>query len=250
MLLKLKPLLLTSLLLLSGCLKHGLNPDDPYEASNRKIYAFNSALDKVTLKPVSKVYAAVLPAFVRAGVNNFYNNINMLPTIANDLLQGEAVIALRDAWRLLTNSTLGIGGVFDFANHIGLPPHSNDLGITFAKWGNKNSPYIVIPFLGPSTFRDGMSLMFDFALFTPYPYLSPDSLVYGLLILRYIDLRSQMLDTEHLMDEAFDPYTFMRDAYLQHRKFLITGEQPDNGALYVDDTPQKTEPSEFPITSH
>jgi phospholipid-binding lipoprotein MlaA len=252
-------ILLTSIL--AGCTKSTENINDPYEHFNRRVYKFNHAVDVVCLKPAAQIYTTFLPAKVRSGINNVYNNINMLPTVANDLLQTEWHLALRDTWRFIANSTIGIGGIFDPASRMSLPAHSNDLGITFAKWGDKNSPYIVIPLLGPSTFRDGMGILFDYTLFSPYPYLHTSGWIEGALALRYVDLRSQMLDTEKLMADAIDPYTFMRDAYLQHRNYLINGEQPENGELYIDEqphgldpnilpeTPANKTPSPFPITS-
>lgn len=253
--------MILSTLLLSACVNKGTNPDDPYEAFNRKIYTFNSAIDTVILKPSAKLYTAVVPPLIRSGINNVYNNVNMIPTVANDLLQADGNNAIKDTWRFIANTTLGIGGIFDPASTFSLPPHSNDLGLTFAKWGDKKSPYLVIPLLGPSTFRDSMGMMFNYALLTPYPYIRSDAWIYGLLALRYVDLRSQMLDTEKLMADAIDKYTFMRDAYLQHRNFLITGEQDDNGSLYVDEEAEKAEtkilpetpadgtPSKFPLTT-
>lgn len=246
--------------LLTACIHKGPNPADPYEKINRNIHRFNSGFDKFVLKPPAKVYKAVVPGPVRAGINNVYNNINMLPTVANDLLQGDLNYALKDSWRFIINSTFGIGGIFDAASTCQLPPHSNDLGLTFAKWGDKNSPYFVIPFLGPSTFRDGMGMMFDYAFFTPYPYIHSDALLYGALALRYVDLRSQMFDTERLMDEAIDKYAFIRDAYLQHRNYLINGGAVDEGSLYVEEsetpernvlpeTPANATPSPFPLTT-
>jgi len=214
-----------------------INPSDPYENMNRKIYKFNSAFDATMLKPVAKLYQAILPQAVQHGINNAYNNIDMLPTVANDLLQAEWNYAIKDTWRFLINSIFGIAGIFDAASHWGLPVHYTDLGITFAKWGDKNSPYLMIPLLGPSTFRDGMGMMFDYALFTPYPWIPSDKVVYSLLGIRYIDLRVQMFEPEKLMHDAIDKYAFMRDAYLQHRNYLITGEQQqDTGELYVDES--------------
>lgn len=256
-----KPIaIIVTTLLISACTSTGTHPEDPYESLNRKTYRFNQAFDNTLLKPTAKVYHTVFPAPVRSGVNNFFNNINMIPTVANDLLQAEWGIALRDTWRFVINSSLGIGGLFDAADRCNLPPHSNDLGITFAKWGDVHSPYFIIPFLGPSTFRDGMGLMFNFALLTPYPYVDT-TLMYSLMGVRYIDLRSQMLDTDPLLNEGLDKYAFMRDAYLQHRHYLITGEQAANTeseALYVDgedeqavlpEEPENGTPSEYPITT-
>ncbi len=253
---------LTSALLLSACVAKGPHPDDPYEHFNRKIYKFNAKFDAIVLKPPAKVYVAVVPAKIRAGINNVYDNVNMIPTVANDLLQAEWNMAIKDTWRFIANTTLGVGGIFDPASTMKLPPHSNDLGLTFAKWGDKKSPYLVIPFLGPSTFRDGMGMMFNYALLTPYPYIQPDALIYGILGLRYVDLRSQMFDAEKLMADAIDQYAFMRDAYLQHRQYLMTGElQQENSELYIDEeaneanstllpeTPANGTPSNFPLTT-
>lgn len=242
---------LAALFSLSACTIKGTNPDDPYEAMNRKTYKFNQAFDATVLKPLAKIYRSVLPSRVRSGINNAYDNVNMLPTVANDLLQAEWRYALKDSWRFVINSTVGVAGIFDAANSMGLAPHSNDLGITLAKWGDKKSPYLIIPFLGPSTFRDGMGMMFNYALLTPYPYLD-SALTTGLLGVRYVDLRSQMLDTEKLMNEALDGYSFMRDAYLQHRHYLITGEQNakaemDSSALYVDDEDTETTSTVLPM---
>ncbi len=225
-----------STLLLSACVTKGTNPADPYEPINREIHKFNMAFDATMLKPPAKFYKAVVPAPIRKGINNAYNNVDMIPTVANDLLQADFNQAIKDTGRFCINTTLGIAGIFDVAAKFNMPPHYNDLGLTFAKWGDKHSPYLVIPFLGPSTYRDGMGMMFDYALFTPYPYIRSDKVLYPLLALRYLDLRTQMLETEQIIDESMDKYTFIRDAYLQRRNFLITGEQAeDSGSLYVDD---------------
>lgn len=216
---------------LVGCAHKGTNPADPYEPFNRKIHQFNMAFDAVILKPPAKVYKAVVPPFIRKSINNAFNNIDMVPTVGNDLLQAEGKWAIKDSWRFLINSTLGVAGLFDVANSFGLPPHYNDLGLTFAKWGDKKSPYIVLPFLGPSTIRDGSGWLFQFCLYTPYVYIKNDNLVYGLIGLRYIDLRAQLFDAERLMDQALDKYAFIRDAYLQHRNYLINGTIQDTGVL-------------------
>ncbi|MCH9755617.1 MAG: VacJ family lipoprotein [Gammaproteobacteria bacterium] len=261
-----RPLLLATTFCLASCVAVGPNPDDPYESINRKVYDFNAKFDKHIVQPPTKLYVAAIPAPIRAGINNIYNNINMLPTVANDLLQADFQQAILDSWRFVINSSMGIGGIFDVASQCQLPPHENDLGITFAKWGDKNSPYVIIPFLGPSTIRDGMGLLFDYTFFTPYPYIHKDFIIESVLILRYIDLRSRMFDTDRLISQAPDPYAFMRDAYLQHRNYLIHGEEPvATGTFYVDedeapepdpeqvltnDPPQGKKAPEFPITTN
>lgn len=212
------------------------NAIDPYEKINRNIYHFNQAVDATMLKLPARLYKQVVPAPVRAAINNAYNNANLLPTLANDILQADWNHSIKDTWRFIINSTYGLAGFFDVASNIGLPPHTNDLGLTFAKWGNTQSPFIMIPLIGPSTLRDGFGLLFDYALFSPYRYLPSDALIYGLIGLRYVDLRSQLFETEHLIDEAMDSYSFIRDAYLQHRHFLMNGESLEaHESLYMED---------------
>ena len=222
-------------LILTSCVT-GTNPVDPYEPFNRKVHDFNMAFDATMLKPPARFYYAVVPAPIRKGVNNAFNNLDLVPTIASHLLQAEGKWVIKDFWRLVINSTIGVAGIFDVANEFGLPPHSNDLGITLAKWGDKKSPYLVLPFLGPSTIRDGSGWLFQFALWSPYVYINNDAVVFSLLGLRYIDLRTQLFDSERLMNEALDKYSFIRDAYLQHRSYLIAGSEQDNGSLYIEDT--------------
>lgn len=232
-----KFLSLATPVILSGCLHKGANPIDPYESINRKIYKFNMAFDSTLLKPTAKAYKAILLPQVRAGINNVYNNIYLLPTTANDLLQGDWRHAIKDSWRFLINSSLGVGGIFDVADKsFSLPPHFNDFGLTFAKWGVKKSSYIMLPLLGPSTIRDGVALPFDYVL-TPYPYLPSSAVFWVVAALRYVDLRSQLLEMDPILDQALDKYAFMRDAYLQHRDYLINGEQQDtiNNAVYTDE---------------
>ena len=148
------PIPLLATLMLSNCVHQGNNPADPYELWNRKIHRFNMAFDATMLRPPAKLYQAILPSRLRKGINNAFNNVDMLPSIANDLLQAEGKWAIKDTWRFVINSSLGVAGFFDVANTFGLPPHYNDLGLTFAKWGDKKSPYLVIPLIGPSTLRD------------------------------------------------------------------------------------------------
>lgn len=233
-----------SSLIITGCAHKDTNPVDPFESFNRKVHKFNIAFDATVIKPPTRLYVTVIPPLVRKGIDNAFNNLDMLPTVANDILQAKGKWAIRDSWRFVINSTLGVAGIFDVANTFGLPPHYNDLGLTLAKWGDKKSPYLVIPFLGPSTLRDGAGLLFQFTLWTPYVYIPDGSVAFGLLGLRYIDLRSQFFDTEKLMKEALDPYTFMRDAYLQHRNYLIAGTVQKDGSLYAQDVPVTDSPED------
>ena len=226
---------IASSMYLTSCTHTGTNPADPYEHYNRKVHRFNTAVDKMVLKPIALSYKTILPGFIRKGIDNAFNNLDMVPSMANDLLQAQGRWFIKDTWRLAINSTLGVGGLLDVAQTMGLPPHYNDLGLTFAKWGDKNSPYVEIPFLGPSTLRDGIGMLFQYSLWTPYIYINNTPTSFGLAALRYVDLRTQLLDSEHIMDEALDKYSFIRDAYLQHRTYQITGVNQEDGGLYVDE---------------
>lgn len=237
-------LFIVALVLSAGCAPKGENPRDPFEHYNRKVYRFNRSFDNAFLKPVAKVYVAITPPFVQTASSNFFNNLYQMPTVANDLLQAEYLHAIKDTWRFIINSTLGIAGTVDVAEKFGIEPHTNDLGITLARWGDTNSPYFVIPFFGPSTIRDSFALMFDYNLFTIYPYIKPESLLYGILAYRYIDLRAQLLESDVLLEEALDPYSFMRDAYLQYRDNKIHTEmgQIEEIQYIEEDEPDASSP--------
>lgn len=232
------------LALLPGCVHKSPDPEDPFEPVNRKFHALNMTFDRFILKPVAKAYKAILPPVMRQGINHFYDNIYMLPTVANDLLQGKWRAASDDAGRFVINSSIGFAGLFDPATQFNLPLHKNDLGLTFAHWGFKKSPYIVIPFVGPSTIRDGIGMGVEYFAFTPYPYIQDATVLNTLLAVRAVDLRSQFLENERLFEEALDKYSFLRDAYLQNRRYLIEGKaqeeeqgpsEVDPGSLYVDE---------------
>lgn len=212
------------ILALSACVT-GENPADPLEPLNRSTFKFNRAFDATVSKPLAQLYLAVVPQSVRNGVDSAFNNIAMIPAVGNDILQGEFREAIKGSWRFAINSTLGVGGIFDLASKsFGLPAHYNDLGKTFAKWGYKQSAYVMLPLLGPSTIRDVIGYGTEYFIMTPFPYIQDQGLVWGLWGLRYVDLRSQLFEQERLMQEAMDPYTFVRDAWLQHRQYKINDE--------------------------
>ena len=211
---------LSAILGLTGCQHHCMHPDDPFENINRHIFKMNMAFDATVIKPPAMLYTYAVPAPIRAGINNVYANVGMLPVIGNDILQLQSKQIQKDLLRLLINTTLGIGGIRDVATSMNYPAHANDFGLTLAHWGNTRSPYIMVPLLGPSTLRDGFGMLIDYTAFTPYPYI-PDRILYGILALRYIDLRSQLADSMDMLKTALDPYVLMRDAYLQHREALM-----------------------------
>ena len=207
--------------------KPAASAKDPYETFNRHAFALNDRLDRAILKPIAKSYQFVMPKVGQKGVHNFYSNLRLIPSFLNDLLQANILQAASDGWRFLINSTIGIGGFLDVATYMDLPAHTNDVGLTFAKWGYENSNYLVIPFWGPSTVRDAIGLI-PYYYITVYPYVydyaSNKAWYWGLLAFDIIDMRSQLLDLDTVAKEAaIDPYAFQRNAYLQHRASLIGG---------------------------
>lgn len=202
------------------------NSDDPLEHFNRSAFILNDKLDTYILKPIATFYNKVMPKPLNLGVHNFFNNINTIPTIANDILQLNLYQTLNDTWRLAINTTVGIGGLFDIATRMNLPFYANDFGLTLAKYGYKNSTYIVWPFFGPSTIRDGVAMPVDYFAFSVYPRVHPWQTRYELYGLSVVDRRAQLLKIQSVMEEAaIDRYAFVRNAYLQRRSYQIKDNQ-------------------------
>jgi phospholipid-binding lipoprotein MlaA len=210
----------------SGCATYSANqtPHDPWENYNRAIYSFNDTLDRYALKPVAKGYKWVTPDFVEKGVSNFFSNIEDVVVTLNDVLQGKFALAAQDSWRFLLNTTLGVGGIFDVATPLGLAKHSEDFGQTLGKWGVAEGPYLMLPFLGPATVRSASGRLIDWPT-DPLTYINPAITRYSLTGVEFVDNRAQLLDASKLLDTAFDPYTFMRDAYVIHRRKLAYDDQ-------------------------
>lgn len=206
----------------AGCAYAQNNNIDPYETFNRHVYNFNDFIDKILLKPMATAYQKVLPSPARTGVTNFFNNLDLIPTVFNDALQGNSYCVGRDSWRFLINSTVGIGGLFDVAKHIYLPPHHEDFGLTLAKWGYHNSSYLMLPLLGPSTVRDTLGLPIDYGT-NVYPYVD-DTTSYVAYGTRAINTRANLLHYDGVLKQAFDPYVFVRNAYMQKREKLANGK--------------------------
>lgn len=198
------------------------NPKDPLEGINRPITKFNDFIDKAILTPVAKSYMVVVPKPIVKGINNVFNNIDNVPTVANDVLQGNIHQAASDSWRLIINSTVGIAGFFDVATSMGLESNAEDLGLTFARWGYKDSAYFVLPFFGPSTIRDAIALPINYQFLTVYPYLRPVNYRYRLYALGVVSRRAELLHLQNVLEQAsVDRYAFLRDAYLQHRAYQM-----------------------------
>ncbi len=211
------------------------SPRDPWERVNRTTYKFNDGLDRAIVKPVAKGYVKVTPQPVRTGVTNFFDNLETPITMVNDLLQGQVKAFFNDTARLVLNSTLGIGGLFDPATRAGLDKNDRDFGQTLGVWGVKSGPYVVLPVLGPSDVRDAIGRgADDFA--NPRHYIKNNWVAWSMWGVRGVDNRSRLLYADTLVQSAYDPYAFVRNAYLQHRDFKVSGGQSTQNQ---DDQEQK-----------
>lgn len=218
-------LLLLVAALAGGCASSN-TPGDPLEGFNRAIFGFNEGVDNAILRPVASGYKAVVPEPARDCVGNVFSNINDIFVSVNSLLQGKVGDAVSDACRVVVNTTVGLLGCFDVASKVGLEKHNRDFGQTFGKWGIASGPYLVLPFLGPSSIRDGVGTFI-------YSYLDPvwadhvptRNVAYSL---RAVNRRSELLDATNVLEEAaLDKYSFVRDAYLQRRRGMVEEERSD-----------------------
>jgi phospholipid-binding lipoprotein MlaA len=225
-------LLLLISLLGSGCATvQAPDERDPWEGFNRAAYAFNDDLDRTILKPLAKGYQKVVPEPINNSVTNFFSNLDDVVVLANDLLQFKFEQSLSDLSRITVNTLVGIGGLFDVASHMDLPKHNEDFGQTLGYWGVGSGPYLVIPFLGPSTVRDGLALPVDWQL-DPLAQVEDNNTYWGAIALRTVDSRAGLLRASRILDTAaLDPYTFMRDAYLQRRQNLVYDGNPPKSAI-------------------
>jgi phospholipid-binding lipoprotein MlaA len=232
-----KVFLALTALMLAGCatLPSGKpDPRDPLERFNRSMFAFNDALDKTVARPVAKAYVKVAPRFVRTGVSNVFNNLNTLGTAVNDVLQGKMKQAGRDSARFLMNSTLGLGGLFDPASASGLELNDEDFGQTFGKWGVKPGPYLMLPLLGPSTFRDSFGKLADQFTYPVY-WLEDDSTRLIIRGVSLLDMRADLLDLDEQLDQSYDRYAFVRNAWLQRREFQVKDGDVDESSLDLEE---------------
>jgi phospholipid-binding lipoprotein MlaA len=213
---------------LSGCAT-SQNSKDPYESMNRSIFSFNEKADKYALKPAAEGYKTVTPEPIQIMAGNFYSNLDDFVVVINDLLQLKFSEAGSDGSRLLINTVLGMGGLINYGEDYGFPKRNEDFGQTLAHYGVSSGPYIVLPILGGSTFRDAGAGIVDMAtnpLFSGGFFMAP----FAAPLIgagRAVDARAQLLDKEEIVDEAaLDKYEFLRDAYLQRRRSLIYDGNP------------------------
>lgn len=220
--------LLLAALLLGGCAgtqnRHTDPVNDPWEGYNRKIHAFNMGLDKV-IRPVAVGYDRITPDPLQRGIGNFFRNLAYPVTALNQILQGKFRELGESSQRFFANTVLGLAGFADPATKWGIPYHDEDFGQTLAVWGWEDSRYFVLPLFGPSTPRDFLGRSF-YGTFHPISYLAREEEVYWPMAADLIQTRAALLPRDQQMFEAYDPYAFLRDAWLQNREFLIYDGNP------------------------
>jgi phospholipid-binding lipoprotein MlaA len=210
--------------------------DDPWEKVNRKVYRFNDKVDRAVIRPTAKAYRTVTTPGLRRALSNFFANVRMPITIANDVLQGDIKDALRGTGRMVINSTLGLLGFFDPASRMKIPAQETDFAATLAQWGVGEGPYIVLPLMGSTSLRDVWRFPVDGYFFDPMTnYVQNRNQPLGQehwpQLLYLITLRARALDAEALTDGIYDPYVFYRDAYRQRRLYLNYDGQPPLQAI-------------------
>ncbi|MBV6272643.1 VacJ family lipoprotein [Alcaligenaceae bacterium CGII-47] len=213
--------------LLAGCTSiPNPTPDDPWESYNRSMHVVNDTVDRAVFKPIATGYRAVTPTPVRSCVRNVFNNLEDVWSGINSFMQGRGHDFVNTFGRILFNTTMGLGGCIDVASMNGAKRIPNDFGVTLGVWGLGAGPYVVLPFLGPSTARDTAAIVISVA--SP---VSPTSFIFAiddvpvrnsLVGLYFIDKRTSLLDADDLVDQiALDKYSFIRDAYLQRRRAMV-----------------------------
>jgi phospholipid-binding lipoprotein MlaA len=214
-------------------------PGDPLEGLNRTVFKFNDTIDTYALKPVAKGYAWAVPQPVRSSVTNFFSNIGDVYVAANELLELKIADGVGDIMRVVINTVFGVGGLFDVATAAKLPKHAADFGITLGHYGVPSGPYLVLPLLGPSTVRDATGLIVDY-YGNPLTYVQPSGVSWALYGVNLVNTRANLLTTVDVLSAAaIDKYSFIRNAYLQRRRFLITdGDGADSVPNYDDSLPK------------
>jgi phospholipid-binding lipoprotein MlaA len=225
-------LLIVVLLALQGCATVA-NPDprDPLESFNRSMFGFNDVLDRAVIKPVATVYRDTTPNWLRQGVGNFFGNLADVWSIFNNAIQLRGPDTSDSIGRVMVNSTIGIGGLFDVASDLGIERHTSDFGLTLGRWGVPAGPYIVVPLMGSYTLREVAAYPLD-RQGNLVNQIADDLTWYGVSALGVVDLRAQYLRAGDVVEgAALDKYSFTRDSYFQRqRNRVYDGNPPDEDA--------------------
>jgi len=209
--------------------------DDPFEQTNRSVFVFDQALDKIIARPIATLYNRIVPECARDGVHNLLENLNSPVTFENDALQGQGRLAENTLSRAAINSSIGMGGLVDVATKAGIPEDVEDFGLTLGNWGVGDGPYLVLPILGPTNSRDLAGKVVD-AFIDPLTYIRwPNANVFtelraGMIIL---DLRARNIETlDQIERSPIDIYALTRNLYQQYRNAKIK-----HGGLDLNDLP-------------
>jgi phospholipid-binding lipoprotein MlaA len=221
--------------MLGACAVAPPRTDDPLHNFNRRMFAFNRFADKVAIRPAAKAYVKITGPKERVLIGNFFENLRTPVTIINEVLQGRPGPALQSTGRFLINTTLGFLGFFDPASQMRLPAHPTDFGVTLAHWGVPEGPYLVLPFIGPTTLRDVWRLPVD-SYFDPMGWYAREHDLkwhaqYLPSVVYLVTLRANALSIDPVLDSSYDPYAFVRDAYRQHRLYQIYYGNPPLSAI-------------------
>ncbi|GAA4857037.1 VacJ family lipoprotein [Luteimonas vadosa] len=201
---------------------------DPWEPLNRRVHAFNNAIDRRIATPLARAYVAAVPRPVRLGVSNFFNNLGQPVSAINALLQGKPVQASASLARFLVNATVGVAGVFDPATRMNIPNRSEDFGQTLGVWGWETSRYVELPLFGPRTVRDVFGLVGDAPL-SPVQQVDNAEARFFLQGLQLVDLRTQLFAIDSMREGATDEYALFRDSWMQRRQYQIFGDRMREG---------------------
>lgn len=221
----------------------GQNPADPFEKFNRNMWAFNDALDRAVAKPVATAYVDWTPEFLRNRITRMSANLFEPSNALNNTLQGKVNDGVTSVFRFLVNSTFGIAGMFDVAEWIGMQERREDFGQTLGVWGVPPGPYLVLPFLGPSSGRDVTRYVEEFGT-NPLTYALWHEdwwLSASITTVVFIDGRAQLLQLEDMRSSTLDEYVAVRDAYLSMRANLVR----DGEALDEEEELETLTPLEF-----
>jgi len=235
------PCLAIASLALHGCAsvpEGSRDPRDPFERFNRSVYLLNDELDRGIARPFARGYTKITPDPVETGVSNFFENLTYPNTIVNNVLQLKPKAFAQATARLLVNTTIGIGGLFDPATQLGIPTGDEDFGQTLGYWKVPPGPYIMMPIFGPYSARDAFGDLAD-QYANPRAYINDPWLRYGLWGLEQIEQRASLLGTDEVLQRAFDPYAFIRNAYFERRRFQVSDGQapPEELEIFEDEAP-------------
>ncbi len=231
------------LALLGGCATTNMGtPGDPLERMNRGTHGFNIAIDRAVIRPVAVGYRNHVPRPVRTSVNNFLENLAYPTTIVNNLLQLKVKDTLSDIGRFAVNSTVGLAGLFDPATRFGFPKNDEDFGQTLGRWGVPAGPYLVLPFFGPSSMRDGPAILVDWQTDLRVGDQVDPVVEWTLIGLSLVNRRAQFLEFDETWERAYDPYAFIRDAWIQRREYRVRdGNVADGDPLEGLEDPEALE---------